>query len=142
MELLPVEPFARLLSTTVPGACAVSLLADHLRVHGISQTDIPGIAPSLITDHPFLETYLRGLLGSWEATSSAQVRLPLVHSLALYMRHDGCAEAALKCKGFLKAYVAFMAASAQGMETGKGEEENSARHALGLVLTDLARYLE
>ena len=51
-------------------------------------------------------------------------------------------EACLKCKGFLRAYIALLAASEQGVGENQGEEEAAARQALRLVLTDMARDLQ
>ena len=96
----------------------------------------------MIADYPFLETYLRGLLAAWSAAASARELLSLVQSLALFLGHYCCAEACLKCKGFLRAYIALLAASEQGVGENLGEEEAAARQALRLVLTDMARDLQ
>ena len=81
----------------------------------------------MIADYPFLETYLRGLLAAWEAAASARELLSLMQSLALFLRHYRCAGACLKCKGFLRAYIALLAASEQGVGDNLGEEEAAAR---------------
>ena len=50
-----------------------------------------------------------------------------MQSLALFLGHYRCAEACLKCKGFLRAYIALLAASEQGVGDNLGEEEAAAQ---------------
>ncbi len=144
IEALLIDPFVRLLTVAIPGAAVVPALVDKLGDLGISLDPIPNMTSSLIADFPLLEIYLRSLLYAWKASGDASSRLVLVHSLALFLRHERFQDTAVKCKGFLKAYVSHLTScvsASVAVATTEDEAESIAGHTVVLVLEDIGRSL-